>query len=186
VACSLEYRTALELNDRYPGDRGVLASLLLNHVTLAQGEAMYLPAGYLHAYLSGVGVEIMANSDNVLRGGLTRKHVDVDRLLEIMDFSAGDVPILAGEVETTGERTYPAPVPEFRLSRLDLNGEERTLSHRGPQVLLTVYGEATATDSAGTSVTMRQGQSVWVPAAAGDVRLTGAGVVFRATDGLAA
>src|SRR3981081_2101696 len=86
---------------------------------------MYLPAGNLHAYLSGVGVEIMVSSDNVLRGGLTRKHVDVDELLEIMDVSAGDVPVLSGQAETTGELTYSAPVPEFRLSRLDLDGEQR-------------------------------------------------------------
>jgi mannose-6-phosphate isomerase len=186
VAAALEYRTVLELNDRYPGDRGVLASLLLNRITLAQGQAIYLPTGNLHAYVSGVGVEIMANSDNVLRGGLTRKHVDVDELLAIMDFSSGDVPILSGQVDATGELTYPAPVPEFRLSRLDLDGEQRNISHRGPQVLLNLHGEVTVTDSTGTHFTIGQGQSIWVPAAAGDVRLTGTGVVFRATDGLAA
>ena len=103
----------------------MLAWLLLNRITLAQGQAMYLPAGNLHAYLSGVGVEIMVSSDNVLRRGLTRKHADVDELVEIMDFSAGDIPVLTGQAETTGELTYSAPVPEFRLSRLDLDGEQR-------------------------------------------------------------
>jgi mannose-6-phosphate isomerase len=110
----------------------------------------------------------------------------VDELLAIMDFSAGDVPILSGQVDATGELTYPAPVPEFRLSRLDLDGEQRNISHRGPQVLLNLHGEVTVTDSTGTHFTIGQGQSIWVPAAAGDVRLTGTGVVFRATDGLAA
>ncbi len=82
-----EYRTALELGERYPGDPGVLASLLLNRVTLQSGEALYLPAGNLHAYLSGIGIEIMANSDNVLRGGLTPKHVDVPELMKVLDFT---------------------------------------------------------------------------------------------------
>ena len=89
-----EYRTALELGERYPGDPGVLASLLLNRITLQPGQALYLPGGNLHAYLSGVGIEIMANSDNVLRGGLTPKHVDVAELMRVLDFAAGDVPVL--------------------------------------------------------------------------------------------
>ena len=83
-----EARTVLELSERYPGDAGVLAALLLNRVTLAPGEALFLPAGNLHAYLSGAGVELMANSDNVLRGGLTPKHVDVPELLRVLDFGA--------------------------------------------------------------------------------------------------
>ena len=82
-----EARMALELSERYPGDAGVLAALLLNLAVLAPGEALYLPAGNLHAYLSGAGVELMANSDNVLRGGLTSKHVDVAELLRVLDFT---------------------------------------------------------------------------------------------------
>ncbi|MDT5130043.1 MAG: mannose-6-phosphate isomerase, partial [Mycobacterium sp.] len=78
-----EAKTVLELGERYPGDAGVLASLLLNRITLAPGEGIYLPAGNLHAYLHGVGFEVMANSDNVLRGGLTPKHVDVPELLRV-------------------------------------------------------------------------------------------------------
>ena len=89
-----EYRTALELGERYPGDPGVLASLLLNRITLQPGQALYLPGGNLHAYLSGVGIEIMANSDNVLRGGLTPKHVDVAELMKVLDFAPGTCPVL--------------------------------------------------------------------------------------------
>ena len=89
-------RSVLELAERYPGDAGVLAALLLNRVTLAPGEALYLPAGNLHAYLSGAGVELMANSDNVLRGGLTPKHVDVPELLRVLDFHAQPPPVLTG------------------------------------------------------------------------------------------
>ena len=85
-----EAKTVLELGERYPGDAGVLASLLLNRITLNPGEAIYLPAGNLHTYLHGVGVEVMANSDNVLRGGLTPKHVDVPELLRVLDFTPGE------------------------------------------------------------------------------------------------
>ena len=117
---TLEYRTTLELGERYPGDPGVLASMLLNRMTLEPGQALYLPAGNLHAYLSGVGVEIMANSDNVLRGGLTPKHADVPELMRVLDFGNADVPVLDGDPSTMpGEWVYPTPAAEFRLSRFD-------------------------------------------------------------------
>ncbi len=185
-AYQLEYRTALELGERYPGDPGVLASLLMNRITLAPGEALYLPAGNLHAYLAGVGVEIMANSDNVLRGGLTPKHVDVPELMRVLDFSAGDVPVLAGDELVPGEWVYPTPTTEFRLSRLVLDGTGQPveLSHAGPQVLLTISGGIEVTDGAGKVLAVPQGHSVWIAAEDGAVRVTGNGRVFRATDGL--
>ena len=82
-----EAKTVLELGERYPGDAGVLAALLLNRITLGPGEGIFLSAGNLHAYLRGVGLEVMANSDNVLRGGLTPKHVDVPELLRVLNFT---------------------------------------------------------------------------------------------------
>ena len=130
----------------------------------------------------------MVSSDNVLRRGLTRKHADVDELVEIMDFSAGDIPVLTGQAETTGELTYSAPVPEFRLSRLDLDGEQR--NNQPPRAACAAEppggGHRHRLHRAYASPSGREGQSIWVPAAARDVRLTGTGVVFRATDGLAA
>jgi mannose-6-phosphate isomerase len=183
-----EYRTAVELHEQYPGDRGVLASLLLNRVSLAPGEALFLPAGNLHAYLTGVGVEITSSSDNVLRCGLTREHVDVAELLSVVDFSTGPVSVVRGRPGPVGELVHPAPAAEFRLSRIDL-GAERVLRHSGPQLLLVVAGEVTAVDAAGVVRQVTRGQSLWVPAAAGAVRLCGVGgktsTVFRATDGLA-
>ena len=113
-----EARTVLELSERYPGDAGVLAALLLNRVTLAPGEALFLPAGNLHAYLSGAGVELMANSDNVLRGGLTPKHVDVPELLRVLDFRAGPPPVSAGRPDGGWVR-YDTPFEEFLLRRWD-------------------------------------------------------------------
>ena len=114
--------TVLELAERYPGDAGVLAALLLNRVTLAPGEAIYLPAGNLHAYLSGSGVELMANSDNVLRGGLTPKHVDVPELLRVLDFDhAGPPPVLTGSLDAADGAwvRYDTPAEEFLLRRCD-------------------------------------------------------------------
>ena len=111
-----EARTALELSERYPGDAGVLAALLLNRVTLQPGEALFLPAGNLHAYLSGAGIELMANSDNVLRGGLTPKHVDVPELLRVLDFTAAPPPVDRGRPDG-GWIRYDTPVAEFLLRR---------------------------------------------------------------------
>lgn len=102
----------------YPGDPGVIAAMLLNHVQLQPGEAMFLGAGIPHAYLDGLGVELMANSDNVLRCGLTPKHVDVPELLKVTLFEPGDPGIL--RPEGNGEEVYETPIDEFRLSRFVL------------------------------------------------------------------
>ena len=181
-----EYRTALELGERYPGDPGVLASLLLNRITLQPGQALYLPGGNLHAYLAGVGIEIMANSDNVLRGGLTPKHVDVPELMKVLDFTPHPVPVLAGDPGRAGEWFYPTPAVEFRLSRLELGGGSLEITHDGPQVLLTVTGALEVSDSAGSRLTVPRGHSVWVAASDVPVWVSGNGTAFRATDGLAA
>ncbi len=181
---SAEYRTALELGERYPGDPGVLASLLLNRVTLHPGEALYLAAGNLHAYLAGVGVELMANSDNVLRGGLTPKHVDVPELMRVLDFNAGDVEVLSGDEVRPGEIVYPTPMPEFRLSRISLSAQPLGLDHDGPQVVLVVDGSATVTDGDGREISVARGHSVWIAAADVGVTISGSGMAFRATDGL--
>ncbi len=184
-----EARTALELAERYPGDSGVLAALLLNRITLEPGEALYLPAGNLHAYLRGVGVEIMANSDNVLRGGLTPKHVDVPELLRVLDFDAGSVPLVTPSADGP-ERHYATPATEFALSRVDLTvGEERVLAHPGPQVLLCTGGAVDLTASgAATPLRAGRGSAVWVPAADGPVTVVATGEhgaqLFRARDGL--
>lgn len=182
-----EYRTALELGERYPGDWGVLAALMMNRITLQPGEALYLPAGNLHAYLSGVGVEIMANSDNVLRGGLTPKHVDVPELMRILDFSAGEREVLHGNRREGDELYYPTTAPEFELSRLDLVGdrigEMVELSSRGPQILLCTEGNVQLVSGAGRNLDLRRGQSAWISAKDSKVNVWGAGTLYRATVG---
>src|SRR4029078_1389934 len=115
---------ALQLSKEYPGDIGVVVALLLNLVVLREGTAIYLPAGNLHAYLRGVGIEIMANSDNVLRGGLTPKHVDVDELLRVLTFSDGPVTVLTPTTSQDGmETVYETVAPEFSVSVLGLDGD---------------------------------------------------------------
>ncbi|WP_154674445.1 mannose-6-phosphate isomerase, class I [Nakamurella lactea] len=185
---SVEYRTALELGERYPGDPGVLASLLMNRVTLQPGQALYLGAGNLHAYLSGTGIEIMANSDNVLRGGLTPKHVDVPELMRVLDFAVGDVPVIDPVPAGPGRWCYPTPAAEFELCRLEPTtaGPDAAipLDHPGPRVLLVVQGTATLTDPGGDTLQVPRGRSAWIGAAESGVSVSGECLAFLATDGL--
>jgi mannose-6-phosphate isomerase len=181
-----ECRTVLELAEAYPGDPGVLVSLLMNRVVLQPGEALFLPAGNLHAYLSGTGVEIMANSDNVLRGGLTTKHVDIPELNSVLDFHPVALDVLDGTPLADGQRQYPVPTAQFSLRTLDLVAGPFELWHHGPQVLLVAQGTMVArdgTDGTGGTVTVPSGGSLWVPPG-GFVTVSGHGQVFRATDGL--
>src|SRR5918997_3645369 len=121
------YRWAASLAATYPGDPGVVISLMCNHLKLAHGEAVFLPAGNLHAYLSGAGVEVMASSDNVLRGGLTVKHVDLAALIEVLDFTDGRVPVLHPVLGPGGLR-YPVPVEDFELTRCQLDSDAGVLT----------------------------------------------------------
>lgn len=174
---------AVRLGELHPADPGVICALLLNHVRLRPGEAIALPAGNLHAYLRGVGVEIMGNSDNVLRGGLTPKHVDVPELLRILQTAPTSPEVLTAQPTAGGEEVYVTEFREFRLSRLRLHGPTITLQRRGPQVLLGVEGQVSVRSATG-HLRLRPGQSVFVTAAAAPVGLASHGTVFRATPGL--
>ncbi|BBC95641.1 mannose-6-phosphate isomerase, class I [Streptomyces griseofuscus] len=165
------------LAHQFPGDPGVIAAMLLNHVRLQPGEALFLGAGVPHAYLDGLGVEIMANSDNVLRCGLTPKHVDVPELLRVVRFEAGDPGVLRPEAAPDGEEVYETPIDEFRLSRYALaeGGAAHDLTRDTPQILLCTGGSVRAGEHE-----LGPGQSVFVPAGEQAV-ISGAGTVFRAT-----
>ena len=173
---------ALRLGREYPGDIGVLGSLLLNLLVLRRGEAVSLPAGNLHCYLEGTGVEIMANSDNVLRGGLTQKHVDRDELLRVVDFTPSVVAPLLPEPLGPGERAYVTPFSEFRLSRIELESEWRGQT-QGPEILLCTSGTASLTGPATELWPVRRGDSIFVSARQGQYSLAGNAVLFRATVG---
>lgn len=164
-AFQADARSVLELSERYPGDAGVLAALLLNRVSLEPGEALYLPAGVLHAYLAGAGVEIMANSDNVLRGGLTPKHVDVPELARVLDFAAAPPPVLRGRPD--GPWTcYDTPAQEFRLRRWagPATAAPLPVPDGGPRILLCTAGSACVRGGLTTDVELRRGAALWLPA----------------------
>ncbi|MER6257894.1 mannose-6-phosphate isomerase, class I [Streptomyces sp. NPDC001584] len=169
------YTPYATLVHHFPGDPGVIAAMLLNHVRLQPGEAMFLGAGVPHAYIDGLGVELLANSDNVLRAGLTPKHVDVPELLKIAKFEPGDPSLLRPEGD--GEEVYETPIDEFRLSRFLLapGGASRVLPHDTPQILLCTAGSPQAGELA-----LTPGESVFVPAGE-KVELSGSGTIFRAT-----
>lgn len=183
-------RWALKLGAQYPGDIGAVASLLLNHLSLAPLEAVYLEAGRLHAYLCGTGVEIMANSDNVLRGGLTPKHVDVPELLDVLVFDSPAVGPSPTRELPSGEVCYETPAPEFRLSRIELGPDLRFRKDParavGPEILLCVEGQASLEQLGPTPVVprpLRRGHACFLPASSAAYELRGSGRVFRATVG---
>ncbi|MFC5250019.1 mannose-6-phosphate isomerase, class I [Streptomyces nigrescens] len=178
------YAAYAVLAHHYPGDPGVLAAMLLNHVRLQPGEALFLGAGIPHAYLSGLGVELMANSDNVLRCGLTPKHVDVPELLKVVRFEAGDAGVLRPE-DVDGEEVYETPIDEFRLSRFVLapGAAPHPLASRTPQILLCTAGTVQlrdADDESAAGLTLAPGESAFVPAGE-RIALSGDGTLFRAT-----
>jgi mannose-6-phosphate isomerase len=175
------YRWAASLADTYPGDPGVVISLMCNHLRLAPGEAVFLPAGNLHAYLCGAGVEVMASSDNVLRGGLTNKHVDLAALIEVLDFTDGKVPVLHPVLGRGGLR-YPVPVEDFDLTRVQVDVDPGVLTTSGPQVLLCAEGTAVLTASDG-EIVLERGASAFVPAGR-PVTARGPALLYRVTTAL--
>jgi mannose-6-phosphate isomerase len=190
-----EAKTVLELGERYPGDAGVLAALLLNRITLGPGEGIYLSAGNLHAYLRGVGLEVMANSDNVLRGGLTPKHVDVPELLRVLNFNPTTESELRVDTQSDGLASfYDTPTAEFAASMLTLGADwvghevdapSRHGAPQGPQILLCIDG-ATAVHGKSGALTLTRGTAAWVAADDGPIRLVAQQPtkIFRATVGL--
>jgi len=136
----------VELDREYPGDIGVLSPLIFNLMELGPGEAIYIPAGELHAYLRGVGMELMANSDNVLRGGLTPKHVDVPELLKIVNFISEPVlKVKPHPGELPGEKIYASPAEEFQLSVISVANGDFFISERdrGVEIMICMVGRKT-------------------------------------------
>jgi mannose-6-phosphate isomerase len=187
-----EAKTVLELGERYPGDAGVLAALLLNRISLSPGEGIFLAAGNLHAYLRGVGLEVMANSDNVLRGGLTPKHVDVPELLRVLNFNPTNEAQLRAPTHQDGlGLIYDTPTEEFATSMLALGNDQlghevdAPSRHDGPQILLCIEGSTTVSGKS-TAVKLTRGAAAWVAADDGPIRLIAdePTKIFRATVGL--
>ena len=165
----------------FPGDIGAVVAVLLNAVHLVPGEAIYLDAGNVHAYLRGTGVEIMANSDNVLRSGLTPKHVDVPELLRIADFTDLPEPRCPWREEGGDARVFLTPVTDFELAVLTVGGDAAAqgTTRGADQILLCTAGAVAGTSSEDT-VVLAPGHAAFVPAGL-SIRCTGSGTVFRAS-----
>ncbi|MEJ2156926.1 MAG: mannose-6-phosphate isomerase, class I [Desulfobacteraceae bacterium] len=178
------YRWVCRLHRKYPGDIGVLSPLILNLVTLHPNEAVYLPPRQLHAYLDGIGIEVMGNSDNVLRGGLTPKHVDVPELTKILDFHSYKPEILTPQFVTETQGVYESPGETFRLTQLIVTSR-RPLSisarFQGPEIILAIEGRCGIRGRHDQNdMTIEQGESVFIPAAVENYTISGDTRLFRA------
>src|SRR5216684_1558086 len=178
-ACAAAVRVAAD----HPGDLGVVALLLMRHAVLRPGQAVFMPAGGLHAYLQGTGIELLANSDNVVRSGLTGKHVDVPELLKLLD-PAVSVPVLSPRVLAEGVTWFDTPAPEFRLYLLDLAGQALALPGAGPRILLCTEGTVVLRTDQGRTLELGRGESCFVSAADRTVHGTGPARLVLATPGL--
>jgi mannose-6-phosphate isomerase len=178
-ACAAAVRVAAD----HPGDIGVVALLLMRHEVLQPGQAVFMPACGLHAYLRGTGIELLANSDNVVRSGLTSKHIDVPELLRLLDPSVA-VPVLSPHPLADGLATFDTPAPEFRLYLLDLPAPPLlALPGTGPRILLCLDGACSLRAASGQELDLTRGGSCFIPFADGPVHATGHARLALATPG---
>jgi mannose-6-phosphate isomerase len=173
VTDDVSWDTVRRLSEAYPGDPGIAISLLMHTAVLRPGEVLYLPAGNIHAYLEGLGIELMAASDNVLRGGLTPKHVDVPELLSVLDFRPLPVPSLRPEQTRPGVRVFRPDVPDFVLTVVD--GVETEVPLDGPAIVLVVRGTTRIASGPG----LARGHAVFVEGEE-SLHLSGDGLAFVA------
>lgn len=167
---------------RNPGDPGIVVALLMNYIVLARGEAIFLRAGLLHAYLAGLGVEIMAASDNVLRGGLTPKHVDVAELLAILDTTPAAVPVLRPWA-TGAVVEYPVDIDDFSLRRINVDGAPVEVSVSGPAIALSTGGLITVSGVDALPRAIGVGKAIFASEDERTLVFAGNGEVFLATPG---
>lgn len=174
-----------KLNQEYPKDIGTLSPLFLNVVKLNPGEALYLPARELHAYLLGSGLEIMANSDNVLRGGLTPKHIDLPELMNVLNFTPGIPEIINIRKSESIETFFPSPAKEFILSVINLPDEHSQYKidrHQSVEILLCTKGKAMISDiSNGEDKIIQKGASMLVPASVKKYSIEGKATIYKAS-----
>ncbi len=178
------FKWMINLYNEYPEDIGIFSPILLNLIFLKPGQAMFLPAGELHAYLSGMGIELMANSDNVLRGGLTPKHVDLPELLKVLNFEEREVKILAPQKKRDCESIYSSSAEEFILSVI--SGKEgityTSPEKRSIEIILCAGGEAAITNAGKENViSLVGGTSVVIPASVERYKIEGKATLYKAS-----
>jgi mannose-6-phosphate isomerase len=177
------YKWILTLNKEYPDDIGIICVLLLNLVQLKPGEAMFLPARQFHSYLNGAGIELMANSDNVLRGGLTQKHIDIPELLSIIDFKESPVSILRPQKNNNHEKLYFTPAEEFILSCISLTSGRiyRSREKRSIEIMICIEGDAVIREkSYHDTLHLKRGTSIVIPACVKQYIIEGNANLYKA------
>jgi mannose-6-phosphate isomerase len=172
-----------QVESHYPADIGVFIAALMNFIELKPAEALFLGAGEIHAYMSGLGVEVMANSDNVLRGGLTPKHIDVPEMMKILTPKMGKVPPLESEESARiAYCVYPSEAEEFQLWRahfVEKTPLKRLGSKGGPEIIFTYEGEGLIYDSkTEQKLSFQKGDVFFIPAHSGELELEGGGVFY--------
>jgi mannose-6-phosphate isomerase len=170
-----------QLFSEHGADPGLLVSVLMNHVTLEPNQALFLPAGNIHAYLSGLGVEVMASSDNVLRGGLTNKHIDVRELLKVLEYQPLEQPLIQVKQLLNGLWEYPTSAADFRVYRVEPSASNLLIDLELPNtaIALCTQGEITLSTSKSETMTLKRGEAAFLA----DSRLfsvTGSGTGFIA------
>ncbi len=179
-------RTALELDAVFPADPGILAALLMNRLLLAPGEALFVPAGMMHAHLRGTGVEIMANSDNVIRGGLTSKHIDVSELVTVVDFDPWLPTVLLPRRTRRGVYKYETPCSEFEawtMSIDDTTGPVRVPGRGSARILLATEGHCVLDDGQ-SRLDLPRGRAAFLAAEENDVYASGTAVLYGTSSGI--
>lgn len=175
----LAFNTVALLAEFYPGDIGLLSPLMLNVIELQPGEAMFLDAQTPHAYLRGTGVEVMANSDNVLRAGLTPKFMDLDELISSTRFTPVPLNQLRTTLQTAGGVSHmPVPVPDFIIDRIMVNSDAQTFAVNSAEILLCLEGSVQVA-SGEQQLSLKAGESLFVEACSESFSVEGDGVMVR-------
>jgi mannose-6-phosphate isomerase len=153
----------------YPGNGGILVALLMHHVRLNPGQALYLGAGNVHAYLGGTGFEVMASSDNVVRAAFTQKNVNVDEFLHVANMNAIASPLIEAEAVGPSVWQYPVSTARFGTQRIDVSGTHELRASHDTEILVCTAGNASPIQ-VGQAAVLRNGESV---------TLSGNATVFR-------
>ncbi len=178
------YEWMIKLHKHFPGDIGIFSPLILNLVCLEPGQAMFIPAGQLHSYLEGMGIELMANSDNVLRGGLTEKHIDLPELLEILNFNEKKSDILLPEKINEYEKIYNTPAEEFTLSVITIKQNEvyTCQGNKTVEILLCTEGNAVISGfKEKPKISVLRGNSVLIPFSLQNYTIRGSSTIYKAS-----
>lgn len=178
------YKWMVKIHKIYPDDIGIFFPAILNLIRLEPGQAMFLPAGQLHSYLEGLGIELMTNSDNVIRGGLTPKHIDVSGLLSVVNFEEKEIEILLPERFNEFEKFYPTPAKEFILSIISVKENNIYVSpeNENVEILLCIEGNAIITNTNGKYQTpISQGNSIIIFANVKNYIINGNAKLYKAT-----